>query len=250
MIDRGLIEAIDHEFDVKLDFPSCEKLAPPVLAFNMVSFSYSGDKANPLLKELEFGIDMDSRIVLVGPNGAGKSTLLKMIVDELSPTTGDIQRHGHLKVARYNQHSEEILDEEMNPLDWIMQQFPLPKTDPEEWRRRLGRYGVSGKRQVRPIGTLSDGQKTQLVFAWLAQQNPHMLLFDEPTNHLDMESIDSLADAINKFTGGMVLVSHDFRLLEKTAREIWVVEDKRITPWKGDIASYKKHLAKSFKAFE
>jgi len=250
MIERGLIQPVSHEFGVSLAFPGCDRLPPPVLAFEDVSFSYAGDKKNCLLKNMEFGIDMDSRIVLVGPNGAGKSTLLKLITGDLTETIGDIKRHSKLNVARYNQHSEEILDGEACPLDWMQAQFPVPKTSPEEWRKKLGRFGVSGKQQVRLIKTLSDGQKTQLVFCWLAQQNPHMMLFDEPTNHLDMESIDSLADAINTFPGGMVLVSHDFRLLEATAKEIWVVEHGGVNRWKGDIASYKKWLIDNFKEYE
>lgn len=67
---------------------------------------------------------------------------------------------------------------------------------------------------------LSDGQRCRVSFAWLAWQNPHMLLLDEPTNHLDMESIDALADAINAFEGGMILVSHDFRLVHQVARHL------------------------------
>ena len=78
----------------------------------------------------------------------------------------------------------------------------------------------------------------------------HMLLLDEPTNHLDMESIDALADAINAFEGGMVLVSHDFRLLQQTAKEILICDKKKVKAWPGDIASYKAHLKKSMKAFE
>mmetsp|Transcript_2723 Transcript_2723/g.5771 ORF Transcript_2723/g.5771 Transcript_2723/m.5771 type:complete len:91 (-) Transcript_2723:407-679(-) len=70
------------------------------------------------------------------------------------------------------------------------------------------------------------------------------LLLDEPTNPLDMDMIDSLALAIKKFTGGVVLVSHDFRLLEQVADSIWVCDEKKITPWKGDIKSYKDKLRK------
>ncbi|OQR71471.1 ATP-binding cassette sub-family F member 2-like, partial [Tropilaelaps mercedesae] len=95
---------------------------------------------------------------------------------------------------------------------------------------------------VCPIRQLSDGQKCRVVFAWLAWQVPHMLFLDEPTNHLDMETIDALADAINNFEGGMVLVSHDFRLISQVAKEIWVCEHQTVTKWPGDIKSYKQHL--------
>lgn len=72
-----------------------------------------------------------------------------------------------------------------------------------------------GCTQVSPIRNLSDGQKCRVCLAWLAWQNPHMLFLDEPTNHLDIETIDALADAINEFEGGMMLVSHDFRLIQQ-----------------------------------
>jgi len=82
------------------------------------------------------------------------------------------------------------------------------------------------------------------VLAWLAYQKPHMLLLDEPTNHLDIETIDALAEALNYFEGGMILVSHDFRLINQVAEEIWICEHQTITKWKGDIISYKEHLKK------
>jgi len=81
-----------------------------------------------------------------------------------------------------------------------------------------------------------------MMIAWMANQIPHLLLLDEPTNHLDIETIDSLADALNEFEGGMVLVSHDFRLINQVAKEIWICENKTITRWDGDILSYKGHL--------
>jgi ATP-binding cassette subfamily F protein 2 len=203
-----------------------------------------------LYTDLEFGLDLDSRVVLVGPNGAGKSTLLKLFCDELQPTSGEIQRHGHLRIARYNQHTEEVLKGEMTPIDFMRSEFPEANIEITEWRKKLGRFGISGRAQAKPIDTMSDGQKTQLVFAWLAQKTPHMLLFDEPTNHLDMESIDSLADAINAFEGGMVLVSHDFRLLQQTAKEILICDNKSVTKWEGDMASYKKHLQANMAAYD
>merc|ERR1712139_675170 len=92
--------------------------------------------------------------------------------------------------------------------------------------------------------TMSDGMKTRMVMLLISLVNPHVLLLDEPTNHLDMQCIDALASAINNFAGGLVLVSHDFRLIGQVAKEIWVCDQKTITPWKGDIQSYKSHLKK------
>ena len=136
MIERGLIQPVSSEHEVKLDFPGCQKLPPPILAFKHVSFAYDGDKENCLLNDMEFGIDMESRIVLVGPNGAGKSTLLKLIVGENEPTIGEMQKHPKLQIARYHQHSEELLDDKDTPLDFMMKEFPEPKMEPTEWRKR------------------------------------------------------------------------------------------------------------------
>jgi len=87
-------------------------------------------------------------------------------------------------------------------------------------------------------------KKSRVVFAWLAWKNPQLLLLDEPTNHLDMETIDVLADAINEFDGGVVLVSHDFRLINQVAEEIWEVKNQAVKRWEGDIIQYKEHLRK------
>merc|ERR1712151_56160 len=99
----------------------------------------------------------------------------------------------------------------------------------------LGWWGISGARQTRPMATLSNGLRTRVVFMVISLTNPHILLLDEPTNHLDMGMIDALAYAINRFEGGLVLISHDFRLIEQVARDIWAVHDKTVTPWQGDI---------------
>uniref|UniRef100_A0A8D1GAE4 ATP-binding cassette sub-family F member 2 n=1 Tax=Sus scrofa TaxID=9823 RepID=A0A8D1GAE4_PIG len=194
-----------------------------------------------IYNNLEFGIDLDTRVALVGPNGAGKSTLLKLLTGELLPTDGMIRKHSHVKIGRYHQHLQEQLDLDLSPLEYMMKCYPEIK-EKEEMRKIIGRYGLSGKQQVSPIRNLSDGQKCRVCLAWLAWQNPHMLFLDEPTNHLDIETIDALADAINEFEGGMMLVSHDFRLIQQVAQEIWVCEKQTITKWPGDILAYKEHL--------
>ena len=201
---------------------------------------------------LEFGIDCDSRIALVGPNGAGKSTLLKLMEQEITPTEGDIRRNPHLRIGRYNQHSEDVLDLNASPLDFMQAKYPdgivttdgKMKMDVEAWRAKLGVFGITGEKQTLTIKTMSPGFRARLVFCLMSLRNPHMLLLDEPTNPLDMDMIDSLALAIKNFAGGLVLVSHDFRLLEQVADEIWVCDEKKITPWKGDIKSYKDKLRK------
>ncbi|XP_033316346.1 ATP-binding cassette sub-family F member 2 isoform X1 [Bombus affinis] len=240
MVAQGLTEKVVNDKVLNFYFPSCGTIPPPVIMVQNVSFRYNEDSPW-IYKNLEFGIDLDTRIALVGPNGAGKSTLLKLLYGDLVPTSGMIRKNSHLRIGRYHQHLHELLDLDMSPLDYMMKAFPDVK-EREEMRKIIGRYGLTGRQQVCPIRQLSDGQRCRVVFAWLAWQVPHLLLLDEPTNHLDMETIDALADAINDFDGGMVLVSHDFRLINQVAEEIWVCENGTVTKWSGNILDYKEHL--------
>jgi len=242
MVDKGLTEKVTGDRQLSFYFFDCGTIPPPVIMVQNVSFKYEGtDKY--IYRNLEFGIDLDTRLALVGPNGAGKSTLLKLLYGELSPTTGMIRKNMHVRIARYHQHLHELLDLNATPLEYMMKEFPEYK-DKEEMRKMIGRYGLTGKQQVCPIRQLSDGQRCRIVFAWLAYQSPHLLFLDEPTNHLDMETIDSLAEAINDFAGGLILVSHDFRLINQVAEEIWICENEAVTKWQGDITAYKELLKK------
>ena len=245
MIAAGLTPPVVKERNFTFRFPDCTKVPPPVLPFDNVSFAYDGKKEHYLYEDLDFGVDCDSRIALVGPNGAGKSTLLKLMTGELTPTKGNVTRHPSLLIGKYHQHSVDVLDKSKTVLDFFMSTYPNTmkfKRDLDEWRGYLGRYGVSGRMQTTLIGELSEGQQCRLIYAMICMQKPNMLLLDEPTNHLDLECIDSLADAINAYNGGVVLVSHDFRLIDQVAKQIWVCEARSVRLWDKDIRAYKKHL--------
>lgn len=242
MVTAGLTEKIARDKTVEFYFPDAGQLPPPVIMVQNVSFRYADDKPW-IYRNLEFGIDLDVRVALVGPNGAGKSTLIKMLSGELAPTEGMIRKHPHVRIGRYHQHLHEQLDLNVSPVEYMMRCYPEIK-DPEEMRRIVGRYGLTGRQQVSPMRQLSDGQKCRVVFAWLAWQAPHILALDEPTNHLDIETIDALADAIGSFQGGVLLVSHDFRLIDRVAKEIWVCRNQMVSKYQHNIKAYKEVLRK------
>jgi ATP-binding cassette subfamily F protein 2 len=243
MEEKGLTEAVVNDKNLSFAFACVGTLPPPVLAFHEVAFGYTPDKL--LYKGLDFGVDLDSRIALVGPNGVGKSTLLKLMVGTNIPVLGQVKAHQHLKIGYFHQHLNDQLDETLTPLEYMMKTFD---EDPQTMRRMIGRFGVTGKDQTTPIKILSDGIKTRVVLAAIAYREPHMLLLDEPTNHLDMESIDALAEAINDFDGGLILVSHDFRLISQVAQELWICTPKGIQKFKGDITEYKQTLVDNMRA--
>ncbi|KAG9253059.1 P-loop containing nucleoside triphosphate hydrolase protein [Emericellopsis atlantica] len=240
----GFIQPVTPDRVFSFRFADVEKLPPPVLSFDNVTFSYSGNPEDDLYRNLELGFDMDSRTALVGPNGVGKSTLLRLMTGKLSPTGGSVTRHTHLKLGLYSQHSAEQLDLTKSALDFVRDKYPQKSQDYQYWRQQLGKYGLSGDSQTALMGTLSEGQKSRIVFALLAIESPNMLLLDEPTNGLDIPTIDSLADAINAYSGGVVVVSHDFRLLDKIAKQILVCDNRAIQEWDGSIGEYKNYLRK------
>ena len=256
MLQKLQDEPCEVDFDdpyLRLDFPCGGHLPPPCITVQDVSFGYpiDGEPLKVLYEKCDFGLDCDSRVAIVGPNGAGKSTFLRLLTGELEPTDGHVGRHSKLVVAKFTQHHIEMFDTEKSALNH-MRDLTHDGVSTEEARKYLGRFGLSGDLALNPIRVLSGGQKSRLAFAELAWRSPHILLLDEPTNHLDLETIEALAMALNQFDGGVVFVSHDERLIEMVADELWVVDKGEggkpgtVTVWHGSFEEYKAHLEKEF----
>ncbi|CAB1097949.1 ABC [Ectocarpus sp. CCAP 1310/34] len=207
------------EYTVKFMLSSPEDRVPSISVLD-VSFGYRDDRA-ALFQDLRFKVDTDTRVAIVGPNGVGKSTLLNLLSGKLEPSSGEVTRHRHLRIGRYDQHFHELLPQGKSPCDFLRSEYDVPE---QQARKVLGQFGLDGARHLIPIAELSGGQKARVVFASLSMSQPHILLLDEPTNHLDMESVDALIRGIQEYKGGVVLVSHDARLIAATECELWVCE--------------------------
>jgi ATP-binding cassette subfamily F protein 2 len=246
--DEAVAKPTERKQTLTFRFDACGKLEPPVMPFEEVSFSYSGKKEDYLYDKLDLAVDCDSRVALVGPNGCGKSTLVKLMSGELNPTEGAVKKHQHLMLGYFHQHSADVFleDLDLTPLAFMKKRFPpeVVKRSEEVWRSFLALFGFDGQTMQTEIGMLSDGQRTRLVFALMAMKPYNILLLDEPTNHLDVDAVNGLADAIKDFPGGVVLVSHDFRLIDQVAKDIWVCEKKGVKKFDGTIHEYKKILAR------
>ncbi|EHB16026.1 ATP-binding cassette sub-family F member 1 [Heterocephalus glaber] len=226
-----------REYTVRFTFPDPPPLSPPLLGLHGVTFGYEGQK--PLFKNLDFGIDMESRICIVGPNGVGKSTLLLLLTGKLTPTRGEMRKNHRLKIGFFNQQYAEQLRLEETATEYLQRGFNLPY---QEARKCLGRFGLESHAHTIQICKLSGGQKARVVFAELACREPDVLILDEPTNNLDIESIDALGEAINEYKGAVIIVSHDARLITETSCQLWVVEEQSVGQIDGDFEDYKREV--------
>jgi ATP-binding cassette subfamily F protein 3 len=158
-------------------------------------------------------------------------------VGELAPSAGRVERAGNIRIGYFAQHQLDHLDTSATPLDHLLRIAPEVKT--QDLRNFLGRFGLAGENDERPVGGFSGGEKSRLALALLAWQKPHLLLLDEPTNHLDLDMRDALSLALEEYTGAMVLVSHDRSLIRATADELWLVADGTAQPFEGDLEDYR-----------
>ncbi|KAJ3409701.1 hypothetical protein HDU80_010536 [Chytriomyces hyalinus] len=218
--------------DLYFRFPEPEKLSPPILQMDEVTFAYPGT-TRVILSGISFDLQMDSKIAVVGPNGAGKSTMIYLLTGQHDPSSGICHRHGRLRLGLFSQHHVDQLELANSSVQFLSSKFP-GKTE-EEYRRVLGRFGLTGTTALQPIGTLSGGQKSRVVFAAMSLSNPHVLILDEPTNHLDMDSIDALAMALREFKGGVAVISHDERFLDAVCNDVWVCAEGKLRSFQGAI---------------
>ena len=197
---------------------------------------------DPILRNIQLEIKMNSRITIVGKNGSGKSTLLRALAlsdseakEQELVLTGHRTLSGLVRVGYFHQHFNEMFDYEQTPTVYLMTKYGLTQ---QSVRQKLGTIGIPGKQHKLQIKELSGGQKARLAMVDIILKQPHLIILDEPTNHLDIETIDSLVEAINSFNGAVLTVTHNAELIEGTESQIYICSDSGITKFNGYYGDY------------
>ncbi len=226
---------VDDEV-LAFDLPGPERpLAPPLIAVEGAAVGY-GDRI--ILDRLNLTIQPDDRIALLGANGNGKSTFCKFIGGRLAPFKGEMRRPSKMDVAYFAQHQVDELNPNATAYEHVaarMPDAPIAKA-----RARAARFGFGGAKADTPVSSLSGGEKARLLMGLAAFNGPNLLILDEPTNHIDIDSRTPLMEAINDYTGAVILVSHDRFLIEACADRLWIVGGGTVKPFDGDMDDYRQ----------
>lgn len=229
--------AVQAESPLQFIFKEPQQAANPLLVLHKAEIGYP-DKT--VLNKVNFSISPTDRIGLLGPNGAGKSSLIKSLAGEIALKHGERVIGANVKIGYFSQHRLDQLDMHASPI------AQLKKLAPSEMevnlRTFLGSFAFSGDKIFEPITHFSGGEKARLALALLIWQRPNLLLLDEPTNHLDLDMRNALSLALQDFTGGMVLISHDRFLVRSTVDQLYLVADEEVNEFNGDMDDYHRWL--------
>jgi ATP-binding cassette subfamily F protein 3 len=218
-------------------FPEPVKAAAsPIIALESGAVGYAPGK--PVLKHLSLRIDADDRIALLGANGNGKSTFAKLVAGRLRLENGSITVAPQLRVSMFAQHQLDDLRPEENAYEHVRRL--MPEAPEAKVRSRVARMGLATEKMNTAAKDLSGGEKARLLMGLASFEGPNLFILDEPTNHLDIDSRESLIQALNDFSGAVILISHDRHLIEATVDRLWLVRDGTVKPYDGDLGDYRQ----------
>lgn len=231
---------VDNPFHFEFREPL--SLPNPLLSMEQVSAGYhsQSDDVIEILEKIKLNLVPGSRIGLLGKNGAGKSTLIKLLAGELPALCGTVQLAKGVQLGYFAQHQLDTLRANESPL-WHLQKL-APQHTEQQLRDYLGGFAFKGDKVNEAVQSFSGGEKARLVLALIVWQRPNLLLLDEPTNHLDLDMRQALTEALVDYQGSLVVVSHDRHLLRNTVEEFYLVHDKKVEQFNGDLEDYQKWL--------
>ena len=228
------IAALMEDPSLSFDFPDPAEMKSPMITLEHAAVGYGA--APPILKRLNFRIEADDRIALLGRNGNGKTTLARLLAAQLSPAEGEVKAPGKLKVGYFTQYQVEELAGEDTPLDLMAR--AMEGQSPAAVRAQLGRFGFSGPRANQRVEKLSGGERARLALALITRDAPHLLILDEPTNHLDVDAREALIQALNNYSGAVILISHDRHMVELTSDRLVLVDGGTAREYDGSMDDY------------
>ncbi|PST93062.1 ABC transporter ATP-binding protein [Photobacterium sp. NCIMB 13483] len=234
-MEKVLPAQLDNPFTFEFREPSA--LPNPILMMDHVAAGYDDLL---ILEKIRLNLVPGSRIGLLGRNGAGKSTLIKMLAGDLPAKAGDMAFSQGVKIGYFAQHQLETLYLDDTPVQHMAR--IAPNSTEQQLRDYLGSFGFIGDKALEKVGPFSGGEKARLVLALIVWQRPNLLLLDEPTNHLDLDMRQALTFALQSYEGAMVIVSHDRYLLRATTDDLYLVHDRQVVPFDGDLGDYHKWL--------
>lgn len=227
---------VDSPFHFSLFEP--EKIPNSLLHMEAIDAGYGDVK---ILKNVDFQLLPGDRIGLLGPNGAGKSTFIKVLANQLKIQSGEYILAKETKIGYFAQHQLEQLHNDHTPIEHLQQIDN--KAREADLRNYLGRFGFSNDMALSKIQDFSGGEKSRLVLSMIIYKRPNLLLLDEPTNHLDLEMREALAEALQEFSGAMVIVSHDRHLLNATCDQLLLVSQQTVSEFPLSLDEYPKWLS-------
>ncbi len=228
--------------NMKINFAIDKTPGKIVATLKHVSKSFGEVK---ILEDTGAEIDRGDKIALIGANGKGKSTLLRIIAGT-EPFTGNREWGHNVEESFYAQHQLEALNQNNDILEEL-KEARSGKND-LELRSLLGAFLFSGDTVEKKIKVLSGGEKARVALAKTIASKANFLMLDEPTNHLDIHSVDLLVEALNKYEGTIVLVSHDRYFISRIANKIWDIDNYKIREFKGTYAEYEEWKERKEKA--
>lgn len=200
----------EQTVDLHLEVGPQLRYSGPLMQCRGVVVGYPGLK---LSKPFDLPLGLDSRVAILGHNGSGKTTLLRTFARDHPPLAGEVYIHPSLNVGFFSQHQAQALPVDKTALE-VLTAFGegVRELEAEE---HLASFGLDSRHARQLIGTLSGGEKSRLALAQITIKQPHVLLLDEPSNHLDLLTVVALSEALKAFKGGLLLVSHDRRLIKE-----------------------------------
>jgi len=227
------IEIPPEEKPIHIRFPEGQRTGRNVIELSGVLAGYDG---NPVFDNLDYVLERGERIALVGPNGAGKSTFMKILAGRLPLYEGNRKEGQNVVVSYFSQDQADMLDSShtvWNEVFSVAPDYIVP-----ELRTLLGCFLFSGDSVEKPVSVLSGGERSRLVLCKLLLSPANCLLLDEPTNHLDIRSKDILMEALRKYHGTMVFVSHDRYFLDGLATGILEIGNRTAVSYIGNYEDY------------